>query len=74
MSKDWRDKAISDFCKQNDVEILVTDEWKTFQKKIVMRKGNGRSTRYIDYDFLSTPTFLITPLLNGMLKEIETTT
>ena len=72
MSEDWKDKVIQDFCKDKGVEILVTDEWKTLQKKIVMRKGKDTTTRFVDYE--SLPHFLPSPLLNSMLKELEANT
>ena len=65
---DWRTKVVEDFCEENDVEVLVSDEWKTMQKKMVMRKGTTTATRYVDYS--SLPTLLPSALLNEMLIEI----
>lgn len=65
---DWRTKAVEDFCRTNNVAVIVEDEWKTREKKVVLRKGEYTVVRRICYDAL--PTLLPTVLLNGILNEI----
>ena len=69
MSADWRTKAITDFCREHHVTVTVDDEWKTREKKLMLRKGDYVVVRRICYDAL--PTLLPTILLNGMLTEIQ---
>lgn len=68
MSKDWRTQAVEDFCRENNVTVIVEDEWKTREKKVTLRKGKYAIIRRICYDAI--PTLLPTVLLNEMLKEI----
>lgn len=65
---DWRTKAVEDFCRTNNVTVIVEDEWKTREKKVTLRKGKYAVIRRICYDAI--PTLLPTVLLNGMLQEI----
>jgi hypothetical protein len=65
---DWRSKIVKDFCKEHDVEFFVSYEWKTYQNKYVMRKGNAKATRYVNCE--SLPTMLPSAMLNEMYKEI----
>ena len=65
---DWRTKAVEDFCRTNNVTVIVDDEWKTREKRVVLRKGKYSAVRRICYDAL--PYLLPTPLLNEMFKEI----
>ena len=65
---DWRTKAVEDFCRTNDVTVIVEDEWKTREKKVTLRKGKYAVIRRICYDAI--PTILPTVLLNEMLNEI----
>lgn len=65
---DWRTKVVEDFCKEHEVEFLVSDEWKTMLMKMLMRKGDKTAIRYIDYDYL--PAMLPSAMLNDMYREI----
>lgn len=65
---DWRTKAVEDFCRTNNVTVIVYDEWKTREKKVVLRKGKYTVIRRICYDTI--PTLLPTVLLNEMCQEI----
>jgi len=68
MTNDWQENVVKDFCKENNAKVIVIDEWKTREKKIVLRKGKWEVQRNICYEAL--PTLLISKLLNQMLKEI----
>ena len=65
---DWREKAVTDFCWEHDVTVIVDDGWKTREKKVTLRKGKYAVIRHISYDAI--PTLLPTVLLNEMLQEI----
>lgn len=65
---DWRTKAVEDFCRTNNVTVIVEDEWKTREKKVTLRKGKYAVIRRICYDAI--PTLLPTMLLNEMLNEV----
>ena len=65
---DWRTKAVEDFCRKNNVTVIVEDEWKTREKKVALRKGKYAVIRRICYDAI--PSLLPTVLLNEMLNEI----
>lgn len=67
---DWRTKAVEDFCRTNDVTIIVEDEWETREQKVTLRKGKYAVIRRICYDAI--PTLLPTALLNETLQEIPT--
>ena len=68
MENDWRQKAVEDFCRENDVNVIVFDEWKTREKQFVLQKGKWKVIRNVCYD--SIPTLLPTVLLNEMLQEV----
>lgn len=68
MSEDWRTKAVTDFCREHNATVTIDDEWKTREKRVILRKGNYAVVRRICYD--SIPTILPTVLLNEMLNEI----
>ncbi len=68
MSEDWRTKAVTDFCQEHNVTVIVEDEWKTMEKKVTLRKGKWSVIRRIRYDAI--PTLLPTVFLNEMLREI----
>lgn len=70
MSEDWRTKAVTDFCREHNVTVLIDDEWKTMEIKVKLRKGKYEVVRRICYDAI--PTLLPTVLLNEMLHEIPT--
>jgi hypothetical protein len=68
MNEDWRTKAVTDFCREHNVTVTIDDEWKTRQKRVILRKGSYAVVRRICYDAL--PTLLPTALLSEMLQEI----
>ena len=68
MSEDWRTQAVKDFCRKNNVTVIVEDEWKTREKKVTLAKDKYAVIRRIFYDTI--PTLLPSVLLNGMLREI----
>lgn len=69
MSEDWRTKAFTDFCIEHNVTVIIDDEWKTREKRVMLRKGNYTVVRRICYD--SILTILPTVLLNEMLQELQ---
>ena len=68
MVDDWRSKIAKKFCKEHDVELFASCEWKTDQIKYVMRNGSAKATRYVSCD--SLPTMLPSAMLNDMFREI----
>ena len=69
MSEDWRTKAFTDFCIEHNVTVIIDDEWKTREKRVMLRKGNYTVVRRICYD--SILTILPTVLMNEMLQELQ---
>ena len=68
MDNDWRTKAVEDFCRENNVVVAVEDEWRTLEKKVVMKKGKRSVVRRIPNDTLYC--LIPTGLLNEMINEI----
>lgn len=69
MSDEWRTKFVTEFCLEHKATIIVEDEWKTREKKVILRKGKYEVVRRICYDAI--PSLLPTVLLNEMLQEIQ---
>lgn len=65
---DWQTKEVENFCRVNNVTVIVEDEWKTREKKFILRKGSYVVIRRLYYDALLD--LLPTVLLNEMLHEI----
>ena len=68
---EWQDKIVMDFCKEHGVILTVEEDVKLAQVRVVMRRPSQPRavTRYIDYCDIWT--LLPTPLLNAMLRELD---
>lgn len=44
---DWRTKAVLDFCYEHNVTVIVDDEWKTQEKRVMLRKDGYAVVRRI---------------------------